>query len=131
MLKNVRWVAAVLLAAFGMALAGEIVLLKCDGCDHKFSRVFTGCGRKGIEKTTVYCGTCRDFSALATARRFGNPGPGDSVIVKPKGKAPFLGEERVFYACQKCGGEAFVYTGPVCPVCRKGKLASRRVGLWD
>ena len=52
--KNIRVVTAVLLAALGVVLAGEVILLKCDGCDHKFSRVFAGCARAVPHRRAAY-----------------------------------------------------------------------------
>jgi Zn finger protein HypA/HybF involved in hydrogenase expression len=114
-----------------IVFAGALVEFHCDKCGFKSSSVSEGCGLMGVEYTVVYCKICKDFYAIPTEIAFETERNKSVIPVKPIGKKEFLGTERLIYPCPKCSSEVFVYNGPICPICTKGRLRKNTVGLWD
>ncbi|MFH1199391.1 MAG: hypothetical protein V1650_04485 [Candidatus Omnitrophota bacterium] len=131
MFKKTGLVILALLFIATITFAGQIKQLTCDYCGFKSSEVFEGAGKSGIEKTIVYCPKCKDFFAIPTKRAFQTQA---NMLIKTtnwKGYSKFMGRTRLVYSCPVCNGDAYVYDGPVCPACKKGKLKTENIGDWD
>jgi len=113
------------------AFAGTMTQLYCDKCGYKSNILHEGLGFEGYANSIVYCEVCRDFYAIPTEIVFETDRHKKSDIPKATEKGKILGEERLVYCCPKCGDKAFAYDGPVCPICKKGRLQKRSVGVWD
>jgi Zn finger protein HypA/HybF involved in hydrogenase expression len=128
--KNLFGLAVILSITFfsSLAFSGTLEKVKCDKCNYLSDDLHVGGGMAGTENTVIYCEACKQFYTIPT--NVTSTG-GNFNIVQPKGKKEFLGEERLVYPCPKCGSDAYAYNGPVCPICREGKLQEKFLGKWD
>jgi len=114
-----------------IAFAGTMTELSCDSCGYKSKALYEGVAGEGYSNSIVYCEICKNFYAIPTKIVFETDRHKKSDIPETTEKEKFLGKERLVYRCPKCGGKAFTYDGPLCPICKNGRLHKRIVGVWD
>lgn len=131
MFRKAGFIVLGLLFFVTIAFAGQIKQFNCSYCGFKSSEVFDGIGKSGIEKTVVYCSACKDFFAIPTKRVFQTQSNMLIKIINWRGYNKFMGKMLLVYPCPVCNGDAYVYDGSVCPVCKEGKLKTEIKGDWD
>lgn len=131
MLKKIVLFFTVFTILSDIALAGALIQFSCSKCKFKSDSIPEGCGFAGIGHTVVFCNNCKKFDSIPTKIDFQTEQNEDAGIVKSIGEEEFLGVKRLVYPCPRCGSKAFAYDGPVCPICRKGRLKKEDMGLWD
>jgi hypothetical protein len=124
-------VIAIIMLVAGVACAGDIIKLCCDRCGYESKDILEGVGMAGFGNTIIYCPSCKTFSAIPTRVAFESGLKVEPDLAKPEGKETFLSAERLVYKCPACGGKAFAYDGPLCPLCCEGDLRKEMVGNWD
>jgi predicted RNA-binding Zn-ribbon protein involved in translation (DUF1610 family) len=129
MFRKLGILIAVILFLSTFAFAGSIIRLVCDHCGYKSQKLFAEGGFLG-SNTIIFCEKCKKFYTIVTEVYRQDRTP-NLKPVEPIGKKIFLGEERLLYPCPKCGKGAVAYSGPICPICKKGKLSQLFKGLWD
>jgi len=133
-IKKIRAIEGLVITAILLlstsAFAGEVLEFSCNSCGFVSNAVDKGCGLPGRPnhnscQQVVYCGNCKNFTNVPiTTSSY-------ETAVSPIGEEDFLGAKRKYYHCPKCGGKAFKYEGPTCPICLKNTLKAERVGVWD
>lgn len=131
MFKKIIFLLITFIFLSSIVLAGTIVEFVCDKCGFKSTELDEGCGKAGINYTIVYCDTCKKFFSIPTEIAFKTKLSENFNVIKPIGNEVFLGEKRLVYPCPQCKSKAFVYDRTVCPICKKGKLQNRSIGIWD